>query len=786
MVNFDKLASVMKLGTKNALICGERVTLDCAPFKRGEEIMIPLSAVPAVATAKKKVIENGYEYAPLSEISGIYRKTDGMGLIILDSDPAVLEISRENHLRDMLLLMGKFIFDIEKVPMTRSYAPATEEERAGFYRVGEFALGKLTERNHSHPFIYADSEVFASLRRAYETKADETLCSYIDRLVKSGEKHYSSAEYKLNENGDGLAKHIVNSFEDPDGYDVGGRQGASASVASNMLYIAFACKMTGDLSYARTAYYMSADLGKWEHWGPGHFLNCADCTEPMSVTYDWLYNEWKELGLDTEVIREAIYLKGVHNGYESLIEDRCDYPSKRQGTGWRFKLKPDNWNSVCNSGMIHGCLALLADGVGGSMTEERYRRTVTLLGGSLSSVMQDGLVINQYVPDGSYVESNSYWSYGTNSLFKMIGALHSALGTDLGLHNSFGLDKTCYYALNVESADFVGWNYHDGSLSAQSTAMFNLFGHVSGDHALYAFRADHLRRGKGVTLSEVLYYPSIRGEQIPSLEGMEYDYFMEGIDGFTVRNGWESGSLFAGIMGGYNPGGGSHNHIDSGAFVYHNAGKLWFTDLGSDSYLIERYFGNCALYRRNAEGHNVINLLSLPYGQSVNATGRIVKTASCESGAYAVLDNKDVYKDAAVRNAMRALILTNDRKTVVIRDEMELEKPDTAYWLGHFYSSKIEATVSADGRECRMRQGDEELSVRLITDNKDARFEILNCTDFILSGSADFEKEYSREELSRLAVRFGEVSSFTCDVVISLSRDAEEYSYTPVPISELL
>ena len=95
--------------------------------------------------------------------------------------------------------------------------------------------------------------------------------------------------------------------------------------------------------------------------------------------------------------------------------------------------------------------------------------------------MQDGLALKPYAPDGSYVESNSYWSYGTNNLFKILAALHSLIGTDLGLHYTWGLDKTCYYAINTESAEYVGWNYHDGSLSAQGTSMFYPFGYISGD-----------------------------------------------------------------------------------------------------------------------------------------------------------------------------------------------------------------------------------------------------------------------------------------------------------------
>jgi len=408
-----------------------------------------------------------------------------------------------------------------------------------------------------------------------------------------------------------------------------------------------------------------------------------------------------------------------------------------------------------------------------------------LLGANLSSLMQDGLVIHQYAPDGSYVESNSYWSYGTNNLFAAMGALYDALGTDFGMHCSYGLDKTCYYALNTESADLVGWNYHDGSLGAQSTALFNLFATVSGDHNLFAFRADHLARGKGVSMYDVLYDPSLRGYEIPKTDAMPLDYHMQGIDGFVVRNGWTSGSLYAGIMGGYNPEGAHHNHIDSGAFMYHNAGKLWITDLGSDYYNIKGgYFANNSLYRRNAEGHNVINLTSLPCGQVLNSKGIMTKVHSGDDCSYAVIDNLDVYRDVNPKKVLRAMILTNGRKTTAIADELEFSAPETAYWFAHFNADKIEAVISEDRRTCVMKQDGAEITIRLLTDTPTEGFEILDCEHYVLSSTADFEGEYPRKEFRRLAVKFENITSLKCDVVISLSADAD-LPYAPAALETL-
>ena len=41
-----------------------------------------------------------------------------------------------------------------------------------------------------------------------------------------------------------------------------------------------------------------------------------------------------------------------------------------------------------------------------------------------------------YAPDGGYLESPGYWSYGTDYLHVMMSSLDSACGTDYGLYNS--------------------------------------------------------------------------------------------------------------------------------------------------------------------------------------------------------------------------------------------------------------------------------------------------------------------------------------------------------------
>ena len=80
--------------------------------------------------------------------------------------------------------------------------------------------------------------------------------------------------------------------------------------------------------------------------------------------------------------------------------------------------------------MLTALIALLADEE--PYTDEECHKINTTLGASLVTLTYDGHVLRQYAPDGSYVESNSYWAYGTTNLMNTMAALYDSLGTDLG------------------------------------------------------------------------------------------------------------------------------------------------------------------------------------------------------------------------------------------------------------------------------------------------------------------------------------------------------------------
>ncbi len=770
MYNYDRHPNlILKLKVPFALKDGEKIALEYAPVrKENGTVLIP--AFIKEFGGKTETFE-GKEYFALDTLAA-NKKFDEMGCIILDKEIAVSEINREDDLDLMLHWMGEFIFDYERVPMQKSYAPATPEERAGFRRIGLDIKARLLARENKHPYLFATQEIFDKIHDAYMDEKDTHLKDLATKLLPEYEKNFTKEKYAMNADMTALISPLDDPYED--GYDHGGRAADPNDHLTACSELALAYQITRDTKYARLAYLIMKEMIRRPHWGPGHFLNTSVATLDYCETYDWLYNIWKDLGYDLKDITRGIYSHGILQSYNSMIFDKCDYPSPKQGTGWRFKLKPDNWNAVCNTGSIVGAAMLICEGKGGYITDQVLDVCTEQIGASLASLTQDGLVLKQYATDGSYVESNSYWSYGTNNLFRILAALKSLIGTDLGLHYTWGLDKTCYYAINTESAEYVGWNYHDGGLGEQSTYMFYPFGYISGDKNLYALRREHLKMGKEPYIFDLLYEPEILGEAVPDLKVLPLDYHMESIDGFTVRSGWERGSIYAGILGGKNTGG--HTQIDAGCFVYHNYGKLWFTDLGSDCYnLPGGYFSNNNLFRRNAEGNNTLFLPSLPHGQIVKSRSPIIECKSSDSASYAIIDTTPAYGEKAVK-VMRGMLLTADRRTWVLRDEAEFSEAENACWVANFKSKDIRCELAKDGRSCRMSYEDgSAIEVHLFSD-ADVRFEIISCYDFLLKDTQPkVEGEYSREAYSRLLVRFNGLKKFNFSIVAEPIGDAALY-----------
>ncbi len=519
---------------------------------------------------------------------------------------------------------------------------------------------------------------------------------------------------------------------------------------------------------------------------------------------------------DRKHLAKIIADQGVHEGWLAEARDMTDHPSVRCLGGFEWKSNTDNWNPVCTKGMALGAL----------MTIEypEFRAEAT----EMTDIMMYYFFVNgcdEYAPDGSYYESASYWSYGTNALFMLAMAYDSAAGTDYGIMDCYGIDRTCYFAANVESSDAMIWTYNDcggggtqPNKSGMSTDYFIWVGQYLNDPGIIEHRVYQLENGlKSYGYFDVFFYqPSYAG--VESID-MPLSYYGEGLKGYcgayAVRSSWEKGAMTIGVIGGANAV--AHADVDAGAFQYWNAGKAWIWDLGADNYNLTSFFGSgysgttlpnrFRYYRHGAEGNNVVVLASrqdvLPFGQRVKAKSPLQRQYSDEHGAFAIFEMLDVYSSdpelagttsPLVSSAIRGVLATDDYQTAVLQDEISASKMETFYWFAHYSDETIKITMSEDARVCYMTYKvpdrdpvtDEPtytvLRLTIVSPDSSDKFYITGCGDEDMVFDATFrygthqnypdQLESSRATARRLCIKRNLKTNFRVAVVFELLPEA--------------
>lgn len=738
---------------------------------------------------------------------GFYVNVSNMNLIAISWASTVFSDLTND---EQITIMKRFIFD-----HLTGYSSATS---FGVNNALSTTDSNLTSKTHPY-LMADQNEFDRLYRQwsgnlnSGETQ-DDILKGYLDSIKSEADGVFTqyasddSGALKATVNGETL-NTMPNASTN--GYDIGGRQQRSPEHAARIAKLAFAYQITHDNKYATLALNYAVALSNWKHWGVGHFLNCADTSYSMALAYDWCYDVWGEISASNrETVRNALFTKGVVSGVASSYRYNVDlgqteddkvlcpwYNSVLGQGGFVYQNRDNNWAAVCSSGMIIAALALATEdgdtdyssitisnskesnSTTGSDTKlseykidnggflsigskvlkdvvgDKYIRNacVWLINNNMAHLEATGL--KQYAPDGSYIESPTYWAYGTGSLMRTVAALRTTLGTDFGLSSAWGLDTTALFSYYAQSSDGDSWRYHDQAATANEidTSVNALYGNLIGDRGITAYRKHIVNKGLSApSFYDVFYYDaSVDSDDIALLP---LDRYMEGIQGYAVRDTWESGAIYAAFMGGeYIV---NHGQLDSGSFVYHNNGVRWFDDLGCDNYNTYGFgYGSketsLKYYPTSAEGNNTVSTNALTYGQYATASnGNLVDYGEAKitsrsevtaEGSYAVLDQTAAFTGVLSSGgaAKRGLLITNDRRTVVIQDEIDFSSglkkagtsdAHTAYWFAHT-TDAINITVSQDGKTAYLSDGSSMIRCSIVTGNDEtaakAFFSVMDC-----------------------------------------------------------
>ena len=235
-------------------------------------------------------------------------------------------------------------------------------------------------------------------------------------------------------------------YEIPDGKRL---LAQSRSCIRRVATMAMAYRLSGDQRFADGAINEMLVAANFQDWNPSHFLDTAEMTTALAIGYDWLHAVIKPA--ERTSIREAIIRLGLEEG------------KKVYDSGGWWSVRDNNWNQVCNGGMILGALAI---------ADEERELAREILSSALQSIPHG---VSVYKPSGAYPEGPSYWQYGTSYTCLTMNGLMTALGTDFNIHRTPGLAKTGWFRMHTIGPTGSYFNYADCGMSSRlASTMFSL------------------------------------------------------------------------------------------------------------------------------------------------------------------------------------------------------------------------------------------------------------------------------------------------------------------------
>ncbi|WP_127582096.1 discoidin domain-containing protein [Paenibacillus koleovorans] len=455
-------------------------------------------------------------------------------------------------------------------------------------------------------------------------------------------------------------------------------------------------QLTEDPVYANRAIahlmYMANDMpvSQW----PGQFnnmLSLAPIANAVGLAYDWLYQEMTPTERQTIEAMVSEYIFSHALGW---------YRGQFTHNGER-----NNINFVNNGSF--GVLALAMFRESGTIGAE----AAEVLQGTYRKLQQALRYVSE---DGGWPEGPHYWRYGTQPLYLYLAGLHSTLGTDYGLSELEGMEAIGEYPLHLHGPGGT-FNFGDDDNapvpSPQSLWLADFY-----QRPELAWYAGQLYREHQISspLYLLFYEPGMFDTQPTAL-----DRAFHGPEMIAMRSSWADPNGTYAAMRGLDEALLSHNDLDAGSFIFDALGERWALDIGNENYSLPGYWQlsgegtRWTYYRKGLQGHNtiVINPHSNPvHMQDHAARAPLTRSESKPRGAFGIVDLTERYPNDAV-SYRRGLMLTGERKQLIVQDELTLNASSELYWFMHTEAS---ISVIENGRAAILSRKDKKLYVKML------------------------------------------------------------------------
>ena len=562
-------------------------------------------------------------------------------------------------------------------------ATVTRTENAYVRPKGEQILADLKKKHPGgeHPRLMATAESFQQIREQIKTDA-----------------HMKSWFEAVKAQADSLM--LTQPVTSPERH----------TLQNRVMPLALVYQVTGEEKYAERAWLELEAYSKMNHWNPTtQFLDTGYIGKGMAIGYDWLYHYLSKN--QRAFLKAAMVDKGLKLAVTAYRNP--DYSNPYEGSKW--VKGHDNWNGSCNAGMMMMALAI---------GDEEGQEAIA------GEVLESGLrawenYLPEFAPDGACKEGPKYWYYGVQSLVEGMASFEEATGSDYGIGTTAGMPKTGYFEATMTGPKGC-FNFGNAVEETHLPAECFWLSKKYDDPGLTAIRMNYLKESKAKGgVYDLLWYNQTldkQGKELP------LDAWFRGTESAGLRSAWHDPKcLYAAIKGGYNNA--AHGHLNCGSFVLDAMGERWAILLGGESYGVPGYWKSgkpdsqaYQYYRVRAEGQNtmVINP-GKNADQNPQATGKIIKFESKTDGAFAIIDMTPAFFDD-VTVAKRGLKLEDNRKRIVLQDEITCKAPSEIWWFMH---TKAVIELQADGKSAILTQNGKKLWVGLKA-SENAKFMVMD------------------------------------------------------------
>lgn len=428
----------------------------------------------------------------------------------------------------------------------------------------------------------------------------------------------------------------------------------SREAFQRVFFLSYSYRMTKNKKYLKRAELEMNAVCQFQDWNPTHYLDVGEMTMAVAIGYDWLFDKLQE---STKLnIRRAIF----KNTFEtSKVEAYNNY--KRVG---------NNWNQVCNAGVVYGALATFESNpdISKEIIEEMLKT--------------NPISMASYAPDGVYPEGAGYWSYGTGFEVLLLAGLESAFGSDNGLSQSPGFLKSAEFMLFVNSPIGKRFNYSDCGVSQNANIAQFWFAKKTNNPNLLFEENKSIQAGtflKSVEEARLLPIVLIFGKDVDLKNVTAPKQTVWAGKGETpvvmVRSNWENkNGEYLGVKGG--SASTSHAHMDAGTFVYDSEGLRWAMDFGLQSYITLESKGvdlwgkgpdsqRWDVFRLSNRAHNTLTINNKKHNFYGKAT--LIESIDTPDEKGGKFDLSDIFK-GEISSAIRKVVLKS--KALLVEDEI--------------------------------------------------------------------------------------------------------------------